>query len=49
MAAQTGQIQIWQVSSLFQWELIQAHDRPISDLALSPDGKLLLRLPRTKA
>ena len=39
---QTGQIQIWQVGSLFQWELIQAHDRPISDLALSPDGKRLL-------
>ena len=41
------QIQIWQVGSLFQWELIQAHDRLISDLALSPDGKLLLWLPWT--
>jgi len=39
---QKGQIQIWQVGSLIQWESIPAHDRPISGLGFSPDGKRLL-------
>ena len=41
-ALQKGQIQIWQAGRLFQWESIQAHDRPISGLGLSPDGNRLV-------
>ena len=41
-ALRKGQIQIWQVGSLSQWESIKAHDRPISSLALTPDRKRLL-------
>ena len=42
VALQEGQIQIWQVGSLFQWESIKAHDRAISRLGLTPDRKHLL-------